>query len=228
MNTYMAKASDVQRKWYVVDAEGVVLGRLASQVAAILRGKNKPTFTPHVDCGDHVIIINAAKVVLSGKKKKAAPAPAAPAFAPAAPAAPAQYNNGGFKPAAPTPAYTAPMDAGETSVLSQSAGETTVLNRNVNGGTLVRKRTGESVSINAETFVIGRERKTVNYCIADNTSISRSHVTLRVRGNTTYLTDMNAANGTFVNGVKVMPRQEVALKNGDKITLADEDFEFRA
>ena len=173
-------------------------------------------------------VIVVVIVVLSGKKKKAAPAPAAPAFAPAAPAAPAQYNNGGFKPAAPTPAYTAPMDAGETSVLSQSAGETTVLNRNVNGGTLVRKRTGESVSINAETFVIGRERKTVNYCIADNTSISRSHVTLRVRGNTTYLTDMNAANGTFVNGVKVMPRQEVALKNGDKITLADEDFEFRA
>ena len=68
MNTYMAKASDVQRKWYVVDAEGVVLGRLASQVASILRGKNKPTYTPHCDTGDHVIIINAAKVVLSGKK----------------------------------------------------------------------------------------------------------------------------------------------------------------
>ena len=68
MNTYMAKASDVQRKWYVVDAEGVVLGRLASQVASILRGKNKPTYTPHVDTGDYVIVINADKVVLTGKK----------------------------------------------------------------------------------------------------------------------------------------------------------------
>ena len=68
MNTYMAKASDVQRKWYVVDAEGVVLGRLASQVAAILRGKNKPIYTPHVDTGDFVIIVNADKVVLTGKK----------------------------------------------------------------------------------------------------------------------------------------------------------------
>ena len=68
MNTYMAKASDVQRKWYVVDAEGVVLGRLASQVASILRGKNKPTYTPHVDTGDYVIILNADKVVLTGKK----------------------------------------------------------------------------------------------------------------------------------------------------------------
>jgi large subunit ribosomal protein L13 len=68
LNTYMAKAQDVQRKWYVVDAEGVVLGRLASQVATILRGKNKPIFTPHVDTGDYVIILNADKVVLTGKK----------------------------------------------------------------------------------------------------------------------------------------------------------------
>ena len=68
MNTYMAKAEDVQRKWYVVDAEGVVLGRLASQVAAILRGKNKPIYTPHVDTGDYVIIVNANKIVLTGKR----------------------------------------------------------------------------------------------------------------------------------------------------------------
>ena len=68
MKTFMANAQTVERKWYVVDADGMTLGRLASQVAAILRGKNKPTFTPHVDCGDHAIVINAAKVVLSGKK----------------------------------------------------------------------------------------------------------------------------------------------------------------
>ena len=68
MKTFMANAQTVERKWYVVDADGMTLGRLASQVAAILRGKNKPTFTPNCDTGDHVIIINAAKVVLSGKK----------------------------------------------------------------------------------------------------------------------------------------------------------------
>lgn len=68
MKTYMAKEESLERKWYVVDAEGMVLGRLASQVAAILRGKNKPIFTPHVDTGDYVIIINADKVVLTGKK----------------------------------------------------------------------------------------------------------------------------------------------------------------
>jgi large subunit ribosomal protein L13 len=64
----MAKGHEVERKWLVVDAEGQTLGRLASEVAAILRGKNKPTFTPHVDTGDHVIIINAEKIHLTGKK----------------------------------------------------------------------------------------------------------------------------------------------------------------
>lgn len=68
MKTYMAKGETLQRNWYVVDAENLVLGRLASQVASILRGKNKPIYTPHVDCGDHVIIINADKVVMTGKK----------------------------------------------------------------------------------------------------------------------------------------------------------------
>ena len=68
MKTYMAKAEAVERKWYVVDAAGVPLGRVASRVASVLRGKNKPTFTPNVDCGDFVIIINTDKAVLTGKK----------------------------------------------------------------------------------------------------------------------------------------------------------------
>ena len=68
MKTYMAKGETVERNWYVVDAEDMVLGRLSSQVAAILRGKHKPTYTPHVDTGDHVIIVNAAKVRLTGRK----------------------------------------------------------------------------------------------------------------------------------------------------------------
>ncbi|GGH74751.1 50S ribosomal protein L13 [Compostibacillus humi] len=66
--TFMANNENVERKWYVVDAEGKRLGRLASEVAAILRGKHKPTYTPHVDTGDHVIIVNAEKVVLTGNK----------------------------------------------------------------------------------------------------------------------------------------------------------------
>ena len=68
MKTFVPKTADIDRKLYVVDAEGMVLGRLASQVANILRGKNKPIYTPNVDTGDYVIIINASKVVLTGKK----------------------------------------------------------------------------------------------------------------------------------------------------------------
>ena len=68
MKTFMPKAADITRKWYVVDAEGLALGRVASQVANILRGKNKPIYTPNVDTGDYVIIINASKVILTGKK----------------------------------------------------------------------------------------------------------------------------------------------------------------
>ena len=68
MKTYSAKPADIEKKWFVIDAEGIVLGRLAVEVANILRGKNKVTFTPHMDCGDNVIIINAEKVALTGNK----------------------------------------------------------------------------------------------------------------------------------------------------------------
>ena len=68
METYMATPADIDRKWYVVDADGVTLGRLASEVAKVLRGKNKPIFTPHMDTGDYVIVVNADKVKVTGKK----------------------------------------------------------------------------------------------------------------------------------------------------------------
>ena len=68
MGTYSARPSEVQRKWYVIDAEGVVLGRMAAEIAKILRGKHKTMFTPHIDTGDNVIVINAAKVRLTGNK----------------------------------------------------------------------------------------------------------------------------------------------------------------
>ncbi len=68
MRTFMAKATDVERKWYVVDAQNRALGRVASEVARLLRGKHKPVFTPHVDSGDYVIVLNAGKVLLTGNK----------------------------------------------------------------------------------------------------------------------------------------------------------------
>lgn len=69
MKTYSAKPAEVQRAWHIIDAEGKVLGRLAVEVANILRGKNKPEFTPHVDCGDFVVIINAEKIKVTGRKE---------------------------------------------------------------------------------------------------------------------------------------------------------------
>jgi large subunit ribosomal protein L13 len=68
MKTFIAKPAEIERSWYIVDAEGQTLGRLASQIAAVLRGKHKPIFTPHVDCGDYVIVINAEKIHVTGRR----------------------------------------------------------------------------------------------------------------------------------------------------------------
>ena len=70
MSSYIAKPSEIERKWYVIDAEGKTLGRICTEAATILRGKNKPTYTPFLDCGDYVIVINAEKVHVTGKKAK--------------------------------------------------------------------------------------------------------------------------------------------------------------
>ena len=70
MKTYSARPSEVKKNWYVIDADGVILGRLASQIAIRLRGKHKPIYTPHIDCGDNIIVINAEKIALTGNKRK--------------------------------------------------------------------------------------------------------------------------------------------------------------
>jgi large subunit ribosomal protein L13 len=70
MKSYTARTGEVLRAWYVVDAQDKVLGRLASRIAMVLRGKTKPTFTPHMDCGDHIVVINAEKIVLTGRKNQ--------------------------------------------------------------------------------------------------------------------------------------------------------------
>lgn len=165
-----------------------------------------------------VIVVVVVVVVAGGKKKK----PVAPVV-PVAPVPPVTPRNS-FEPAPTTPI----QGVGETTVLNAgTAGETTVLSHNVNGGTLLRKRTGEVINVNAENFVIGREPKDVNYCISDNTAVSRVHAKLIVRNGVTYLTSMTDKNGTFVNNTKVLRNQEVALKSGDRITLANEDLEYR-
>jgi large subunit ribosomal protein L13 len=70
MKTYVANPAEIERSWYIVDAEGQTLGRLASQIAAVLRGKHKPIFTPHVDCGDYVVVINAEKIHVTGQRRE--------------------------------------------------------------------------------------------------------------------------------------------------------------
>ena len=91
---------------------------------------------------------------------------------------------------------------------------------------LHRVKTNERVVISAPSFTIGKERSRVNYCISDNTSVSRCHARISRKGSQYFVADMNSTNFTFVNGVKVVPGQEVALKDNDTVRFADEDFEF--
>lgn len=188
-----------------------------------------------------VVVIVVIVIVVNKKKKGTKPAANEYAYPPAAPAVSAQpqAQNRGFAPASPIPPTT-PINysagagetsvlnqgAGETTVLNQGAGETTVLNQNVNYGTLTRKKNNETIRINVPNFVIGKERAKVNYCVADNTSVSRTHAAIHNRGGAAYLADMHATNGTFVNGVRMTAGQETPLKNGDTILLADEEFVY--
>lgn len=117
--------------------------------------------------------------------------------------------------------------AGETSVLGEGRGETTVLGGGAQASAyMIRKKNNERVVVSGPSFTIGKERSRVNYCISDNTSVSRCHAKLVRRGAQYFITDMNSTNYTFVNGVKVIPGQDVALNDRDMIRIADEDFEF--
>lgn len=129
------------------------------------------------------------------------------------------------RPYNPTPAPS--EGAGETSVLGEGRGETTVLGASAQSAAyMIRKKTNERVVISAPSFTIGKERSRVNYCISDNTSVSRCHARISRKGSQYFVADMNSTNFTFVNGVKVVPGQEVALKDNDTVRFADEDFEF--
>ncbi len=116
--------------------------------------------------------------------------------------------------------------AGETSVLNDGAGETTVLGNQSAGYTIIRKRNNEKIKINKPEFVIGKERRRVDYCISDNNSISRVHAKIKVRAGRCYIADLGSTNCTYVNGTKLSPNQEVILSKGDTIKVSDEEFEF--
>ena len=181
-----------------------------------------------------VILIIVIVVVVAGGKKKSATAAARPASVPPTPAPmPVQPQAPIHAPSpAPmtTPSYSAPMgNAGETTVLGAgAAGETTVLGGGASMFSLRRKSSGEMVSINKASFTLGKDNRQCDYCIAGNTSVSRVHARLDVKGGQCFITDMRSTNGTFVNGSRVSPNQEVALKSGDVIRISDEEFEFPA
>lgn len=93
------------------------------------------------------------------------------------------------------------------------------------GRTIIRTKNGERISITRPEFVIGKERRRVDYCISDNNSVSRTHAKLVNRGNDLFVIDLNATNGTFVNGSKIPANQEVRLSAGDRFKVADEEFQ---
>ena len=126
------------------------------------------------------------------------------------------------------PASTPVNDgAGETSVLNDGAGETTVLGNNIPGAVLIRKKNNERITITKAVFKIGKERRKVDYCISDNTNISRSHADVVFKDGQFFIIDNNATNGTSINGTSVPAGQERKLNNNDVIKMADEEFQFK-
>lgn len=132
------------------------------------------------------------------------------------------------RPVTPGPSATVPSNegSGDTSVLNDGAGETTVLNNQLTGFTMIRKRNNEKININKPEFLIGKERRRVDYCISDNNSVSRTHAKIKVRAGRCYISDLNSTNCTYVNGSKLSPNQEIILSKGDQIKISDEEFEF--
>lgn len=189
-----------------------------------------------------IVVVVIIVIVVSKKNKGNGPKGGAPTPGPGPAPTPTPAPNRPASPSAPPYAQpynrpqmpmggapTAPSNdgAGETSVLNDGAGETTVLGGGAGTGfTLLRKSNNEKININKPEFTIGKERRRVDYCIADNNSVSRVHAKLKVRGGTCYIADLGSTNCTYVNGTKLSPNQEVALKKGDKITVSDVDFEL--
>lgn len=179
-----------------------------------------------------IIVIIIIVVTMSGKKKSAAQPGPMPGATPMSGPGPMQGGMpGGQMPGAMPGGPRPPFDGGdfagggETTVLNEGSGDTTVLGMGAAGRTIVRVKTGEKISVNKPEFIIGKERRRVDYCISDNNSVSRTHVKLISRAGELHIMDMNATNGTFVNGTRISGGQEARISSGDKFKLADEEFQ---
>ncbi|MBQ3264259.1 MAG: trypsin-like peptidase domain-containing protein [Ruminococcus sp.] len=158
-----------------------------------------------------VVLIIAAVVILlivMSKKKNSAPTQSFGSVPPTRPVDPGNYN------------------AGETTMLRSDVGETTVLGGGSEGFMLVRKSNNDRVMIRKPEYIIGKDKTKADYCITDNTSVSRTHAKIRVRSGKCYITDLGSTNCTYVNGITLAPNQEKELISGDRIKLADVEFTF--
>ena len=170
-----------------------------------------------------IIVIIVIIVTSKGKNKKASTAPVT-SVPPVNPAQPVQPQEKPFTPVQPQ--YQEPEGAGETTLLDSGAGETTLLGGGGGSAYLIRKKNGEKIAINSQNFAIGKERRRVNYCISDNTSVSRYHVVIVKKGADYYAADQKSSNFTFVNGVQLSPYQETLLTDRSTLKISDEEFEF--
>ena len=175
-----------------------------------------------------IVIIIIIVAVNSSKKKKAAKTGSAGVSSIPAGAAPVPPS--GQQNTVPSPAGYQGMGAddgaGETTLLDAGAGETTLLSGAAGGAYLIRKKNGEKIAITSQNFAIGKERRRVNYCISDNTSVSRYHAVITKKGSDYYVADQKSSNFTFVNGVQLSPYQETLLTDKSILKLSDEEFEF--
>ena len=183
-----------------------------------------------------LVVIIIVAVVMSGKKKKSSQVPnPGPASGPRPNPGPIPSNMNGndgygavdsFAKPGPSPQpQTMPEGAGETTLLDAGAGETTLLS-NAGSAYLIRKKNGEKIAVNVQNFKLGKERRKVNYCISDNTSVSRVHCEIVKKGADYYVTDQGATNFTFVNGIQLSPHKETLLSDQSVLKLSDEEFEF--
>lgn len=183
-----------------------------------------------------LVVIIIVAVVMSGKKKKSSqvlnPGPASGPRPNPGPIPSNMNGNDGYgavdsfaKPGPSPQPQTMPEGAGETTLLDAGAGETTLLS-NAGSAYLIRKKNGEKIAVNVQNFKLGKERRKVNYCISDNTSVSRVHCEIVKKGADYYVTDQGATNFTFVNGIQLSPHKETLLSDQSVLKLSDEEFEF--
>ena len=175
-----------------------------------------------------IVVVIIIIVVTNGNKKKKAKIAGNGPVPPIQQTPPVQPVSPGPVPVQPASQMqqAAPEGAGETTLLDSGAGETTLLSGAGGGAYLIRKKNGEKIQITSQNFAIGKERRRVNYCISDNTSVSRYHVVIMKKGSDYYAADQKSSNFTFVNGVQLSPYKETLLTDRSTLKLSDEEFEF--